>query len=225
MGIKPKLHVFDLWAIIPVAIVGCFIGEIVHVTRSVEAVATVPAKTRTIELGAASPGSSYALTVAIKNPAELHAEDAVAVTVKDAKGELDRKWLHSADLDFYLTLKPRAAGPLTVSLSSSSGTDLPQVTTTLAKIPGLTPKALNSPSHAIIAAGPNGTWQNAQLFELGQTIFGGDDQRPYSPSPTEDRYGAMLKGFQWFKFTFHEKNPRLVYFVLNVTDRDVPLDV
>jgi len=35
----------------------------------------------------------------------------------------------------------------------------------------------------------------------------------------------MLKGFQWFRFTFHEKQPRLVYFVLNVTDRDVPLDV
>ena len=35
----------------------------------------------------------------------------------------------------------------------------------------------------------------------------------------------MLKGFQWFRFTFREKEPRLVYFVLNVTDRDVPLDV
>ena len=35
----------------------------------------------------------------------------------------------------------------------------------------------------------------------------------------------MLKGFQWFRFTFREKQPKLVYFVLNVTDRDVPLDV
>ena len=35
----------------------------------------------------------------------------------------------------------------------------------------------------------------------------------------------MLKGFQWFRFTFRGKQPRLVYFVLNVTDRDVPLDV
>ena len=35
----------------------------------------------------------------------------------------------------------------------------------------------------------------------------------------------MLKGFQWFRFTFHEKQSRLVYFVLNVTDREVPLDV
>ena len=35
----------------------------------------------------------------------------------------------------------------------------------------------------------------------------------------------MVKGFQWFRFTFREKQPKLVYFVLNVTDRDVPLDV
>ena len=35
----------------------------------------------------------------------------------------------------------------------------------------------------------------------------------------------MVKGFQWFRFTFREKQPRLVYFVLNITDRDVPLDV
>ena len=157
MGIKPKFHVTDLWAIVPVAIVGCFIGEVVYVTRSVEAVATVRAKTGTIELGVASPGSSYALSIAIKNPAELHAGEAVAVTVNDAQGELDRKWLHSADLDFYLTLRPRAAGALRVSLSSSSGTDLPHVTTTLAKIPQLTSESSNSSSHAIIAAGPNGT--------------------------------------------------------------------
>ena len=77
----------------------------------------------------------------------------------------------------------------------------------------------------IIAAAPNGSWQNAQPFELGQTIFGSDDERPYAPSKSEDGYAAMVKGFQWFRFTFREKQPKLVYFVLNVTDRDVPYDV
>ena len=77
----------------------------------------------------------------------------------------------------------------------------------------------------MIAAAPNGTWQTAQPFEFGQTIYGSDDERPYAPSRNEDGYAAMLKGFQWFKFTFKEPKPRLVYFTLNVTDRDVPLDV
>ena len=77
----------------------------------------------------------------------------------------------------------------------------------------------------VIAAAPNDTWQCAQPFELGQTIYGSDDERPYAPSKSEDGYAAMVKGFQWFRFTFRGKAPRLVYFVLNVTDRDVPLDV
>ena len=34
-----------------------------------------------------------------------------------------------------------------------------------------------------------------------------------------------MKGFQWFKFTYHGEQPKLVYFVLDITDRDVPLDV
>ena len=55
----------------------------------------------------------------------------------------------------------------------------------------------------VIAAAPNGTWQTAQPFEFGQTIYGSDDERPYAPSPSEDGYQAMLKGFQWFKFTYH----------------------
>ena len=225
MRIKLNCLGIELWAIVPVAIIGCFAAEIIHVTCSVEAGASASANTRTIALGAVDPGSSYALTVAVKDPAQLQAAEAIDLAVRDAKGEIDRKWLHPADLDFYLTLKPREAGPLTVSLSASSGSNLPDISTVLTRVPERSSSASSSDKRGVIAAGPNGTWQNAQSFELGETIFGGDDQRPYSPAPNEDGYRAMLKGFQWFKFTFREKDPRLVYFALNVTDRDVPLDV
>ena len=126
MRIKLNCHGIELWAIVPVAIVGCFVGEIIHVTRSVEASASASANTRTITLGTAYPGSSYALTVAVKDPSELRAGGAIDLTVKDAKGDIERKWLHPADLDFYLTLKPREAGPVTVSLSALSGSNLPR---------------------------------------------------------------------------------------------------
>jgi len=225
MRIRLNHHGIELWAIVPMAIVGCFVGEIIHVTRSVEAGGSVSANTRTIALGTVDPASSYALTVAVKDPSELQVGEAINLTVKDAKGEIDRKWLHPADLDFYLTLKPREAGPVTLSLSASSGANLRQISSVVTRVPERARGASPSDQRGVIAAGPNGTWQNAQPFELGETIFGGDDQRPYSPAPNEDRYRAMLKGFQWFKFTFREKGPRLVYFVLNVTDRDVPLDV
>ena len=134
--------------------------------------------------------------------------DAVHVTVNDAQGEVESKWLHSADLDFYVTLRPRAAGPVTVNLSSEA--HVPEVSATLSKM--LASASLTGKTElrrGIIAAAPNGSWQNAQPFELGQTIFGSDDERPFAPSKSEDGYAATVKGFQWFRFTFRENSPSL----------------
>jgi HEAT repeat protein len=206
------------------------LGSVSYISRFVHA-AQAPSPsppTRTIRLGAARPDSLYAFTLGLKNPAQIQGTDAVRVTVKDAQGEIDSKWLHSADVDFYLTLRPRAAGPVTVSLSADSTVHVPEITASLQKIlqtPDLKRGTVAGQTRGVIAAAPNGTWQSAQSFELGQTIYGSDDERPYAPSKSEDGYAAMLKGFQWFRFTFHENKPRLVYFVLNVTDRDVPVDV
>ena len=216
------------WAIILLFVAAWMIGATIHAGQFVHANQTATPSARSIKLGAARPGSLYAITLWVKDPAQLQGNDSVRVTVSDAQGEVGSKWLHAADLDFYLTLRPRAAGPVTVSLSSSSAAHDPEISATLSKIlqvsAGLPGKS-DAVKRGVIAAAPNDTWQNAQLFELGQTIFGSDDERPYAPSKSEDGYAAMLKGFQWFRFTFREKEPRLVYFVLNVTDRDVPLDV
>jgi hypothetical protein len=220
--------------IVPLAVGAGVIAATVHLDRLVHAgqaaasAAPNPPGSRTIQLGAARPGTLYALTVGVKDPAQLQGSDSVHVTVNDAQGEVESKWLHAADLDLYLTLRPRAAGPVSVSLTSPSQSAAPEIDAHLAKMlqpsAGL-PGKLSSVKRGVIAAEPNGSWEVAQPFELGQTIFGSDDERPYAPSKSEDGYAAMLKGFQWFRFTFHEKEPRLVYFVLNVTDRDVPLDV
>lgn len=204
------------------------IGATTHVGRFVRAaqIASVPA--RSILLGQARFGALYALTLGVKDPAQLQGTNSIRVTVSDAKGEIESKWLHSADLDLYLTLRPRAAGPVTVSLWSPAESHTPEVSATLRKIlqpsAGFSDKSVDV-KRGVIAAAPNSLWQEAQSFELGQTIFGSDDERPYAPSKSEDGYAAMLKGFQWFRVKFRGEQPRLVYFVLNVTDRDVPLDV
>ncbi len=208
------------WTLIPLTVALAVVA--LHKTRPVHADQAPPPTLKTLKLGDAKPGTLYAMTVAIKDPSKLQGADAVLATVKDAQGVIDSKWLHTADLDFYLTLRPRAAGPVTVTLSSSA-TATPETTATLKKI--LQSPTLPTETPGVIAAAPNGTWQTAQPFEFGQTIYGADDERPYAPSRSEDGYAAMLKGFQWFKFTFKEPKPRLVYFTLNVTDRDVPLDV
>ncbi len=216
------------WAIVLLLFLAFMLGSITPIGRFVHAAQSPSPSTRIIRLGSARPDSLYAFTLGLKNPAQFQGTDAVLVTVKDAKGEIESKWLHPADVDFYLTLRPRAAGPVTVSLSADSTVHVPEMTASLHKIlqaPDLKPGTPAGQTRGVIAAAPNGTWQSAQSFELGQTIYGSDDERPYAPSRSEDGYAAMLKGFQWFRFTFRENKPRLVYFVLNVTDRDVPVDV
>jgi hypothetical protein len=236
MGRTPGNRRIASWAIVPLAVMTCIACAIVHIGRPVHAGQVASASERKITLAAVRPGSLYALTLAVKDLAQLQGNDAVKVTVNDAQGEVSSKWLHPADLDFYLTLRPRAAGPVTVNLSSSSGAAggssgaaaaaAPEISATLSKIlqTSSAPGKIDL-KRGVISATPNDTWQIAQPFQLGQTIYGSDDERPYAPSKSEDGYAAMVKGFQWFRFTFREKQPKLVYFVLNVTDRDVPLDV
>jgi HEAT repeat protein len=227
MGLTPGSRKVVRHAIVPLFIAVLTIGATIHMNPFVHADQAALPGTQSIRLGTARAGALYAVTLGVKDPAKLQRNDSIHVTVNDAKGEIESKWLHPADLDFYLTVRPRAAGQVTVNLSSA-GTQVPEMSVTLKHI--LQPAA-GSPSkvadlkRGMIAAAPNGSWQDAQPFELGQTIFGSDDERPFAPSKSEDGYAAMLKGFQWFRFTFRDKRPKLVYFVLNVTDRDVPLDV
>ena len=201
-----------------------------------------------IVLGEARSDSLYAVTVWVKDPAQMQGNNAVRVAVADASGTVAEKWLHSADLDFYVTLQPRVRGPAVVTLTAPEGTELPAVGVAFKPVPMGGAKRVPLAAHlstepathvasltegstaasrppAIIAAQPNTTWETAQPFEFGQTIYGSADGRPYAPAPAEDAYAAMLKGFQWFRFTFQGTAPRLAYFVLNITDRDVPLDV
>jgi HEAT repeat protein len=172
-----------------------------------------------IVLGEAEPGSLYAVTIAVKDPAQLPANAAFLVSIADSQGNIAEKSLHAQDLDFYLTLRPRSRGTVTATLRGVSGQTPPQVTTAFRRI------AESSSASAVIAAQPNNTWQTAQTIEFGQTVYGAADERPYAPAPDEDRYAALLKGFQWFKFTYHGEQPQLVYFVVDITDREVPLDV
>ncbi len=164
-------------------------------------------------------GELYSLTVWIKDPAAVPSTAEIGVEVDDASGAVVQKTLHEGDLDLYLTLRPRANGSGAVKFHWNEAAAKLDVGVDLRPIRTARDAAV------AIAAQPNGTWQDAQEFRYGQIIYGSSDERPYSPAASEDTYQALLKGFQWFKFTFTGTSPRLVYFVLNVLDRDVPPDV
>ena len=100
---------------------------VLHVGRSVRADQSNSQNVREIHLGRVRPDGLYALTVWVKDPAQLQGNDAVLVTVNDASGEVESKWLHTGDLDFYLTLHPRAAGLVNVALSAPANVRIPDI--------------------------------------------------------------------------------------------------
>ena len=193
----------------------CCIGLVIGARQ----VADSPEREKRLTLGAANRNSLYAVTVAIKDPAQLQTGQSILVSVQDARGAVAEKRLHAGDLDFYLTVRPRESGSVIATIKTESGEKVPELTSAFQQVPGAGAKS------AVLAAMPNSTWQAAQPVEFGQTIFGASDERPYTPGPGEDRYAALVKGFQWFKFTFHGEKPKLAYFVLDFIDREVPLDV
>ncbi len=66
---------------------------------------------------------------------------------------------------------------------------------------------------------PNDDWQRADELRLGTTVFGGGDDVEYLDHRDEGR-----TGFDWFTFT-HEGPPKLVFFELDLRDRDVPCSI
>ena len=98
------------WGLLLLAGGAMMAALLLHVGRSVRADQANSQNVREIHLGRVRLDTLYALTVWIKDPAQLQGNDAVLVTVSDASGKVESKWLHAGDLDFYLTLRPRAAG-------------------------------------------------------------------------------------------------------------------
>src|SRR5579864_2069331 len=142
MGFTPKSRRAVCLAIVPL-IVAAWIAVSLRTGRTVQAAPTG----RTVSLGAARGGEMYAVTVSVKDPSQLQGSDAVHATISDAQGEIESKWLHPADLDFYLTVRPRGDGPVTVNLSPASDAHLPEVTTSMRAIPGLADTTIASRAH------------------------------------------------------------------------------
>ena len=163
-------------------------------------------------------GEFYAVTISVDALDRMTGDCEIESSISDVRGVVATKILSPGDLDFYVTLRPRATGNGMVRLVRRAAAHNIPVSV------DCRPMRM-ARSGAIVAALPNSTWQQAQEFELGQTIFGTSDDRAFIPAPSEDAYQALVKGFQWFKFTYKGTGAKLVYFTLDVLDREVPVDI
>ena len=69
---------------------------------------------------------------------------------------------------------------------------------------------------AAIEAEPNDSWRQANLLRLGRDVYGSADDVDYLENPSEGK-----SGLDWFRFEVTDEKPILVYFQLDLLDRDV----
>jgi hypothetical protein len=132
------------------------------------------------------------------------------VEVKLPSGAL-RKTLHAGDLDW--TLPFAGVGPATVTT-----------------VCPLSLRLTEWPATAPIENEPNDTWQQANAHALGSVTFGTADDAPYFPVPGTAALALKKSAFEqapdWFKIDFDETNPKLVFFQIELMERDqIPADV
>src|SRR5262249_7665473 len=67
-----------------------------------------------------------------------------------------------------------------------------------------------------IEAEPNDSWREANELRLGRAVYGTGDDVDYLENPAEGK-----TGLDWFRFDVTDDKPILVYFQLDLLDRDV----
>jgi hypothetical protein len=73
---------------------------------------------------------------------------------------------------------------------------------------------------AALEAEPNDSWQEANPLVLGRTVYGGSDDLEYLNNQEEYK-----SGWDWFRLDYTLSEPKLVFFELDLPDRDVSLQL
>ncbi|MEO7142122.1 MAG: HEAT repeat domain-containing protein [Bryobacteraceae bacterium] len=174
-------------------------------------------RTGTVSLPSLSPRENYSLLYTVKAPGALPPDARIQVALSDGGTVLASKTLHAGDADFYAPFHvARATRP--VLKVTVAGTVSAQFHLLVNRWPAST----------ALDAGVNHRWQDASPMELGKTVFASGDTMDYVPVPGTSRKSAIegAMGEDWYRFHFDGARPKLVFFQLELMDRDdLPVDV
>jgi len=156
-----------------------------------------------VSLGGVAVNSGAAYTISLEGPGHLRLG----------------KRLHAGDPSIFVTFRPIQSGPAVVRWrqtqeggSFASETPTVQVLIRRMQVTKAEEKAFETE--------PNDTWQEANSLELGRTVYGGSDDIEYLDNNEEYKVG-----WDYFRIDFDQADPKLVFFELDLPDRDVPLQL
>jgi HEAT repeat protein len=173
-------------------------------------------RTMSVALPGVAPGNQYSLLYSLDSLSGLGQDARVEVVVRQGAEILVAKTLHAGDADFYTQFHVARPGATEVSVKATSarGTYHLQVN----RWP-LTAEVKSSPGHR---------WQDAQKIAIGGTVFAHGDEAEYVPLPGTAR-AALIEdpaSTDWYRFDFADSNPKLVFFQIELMERDqIPVNV
>jgi hypothetical protein len=181
-------------------------ASVVIPSRSLEA-----GESARLALGTVESGQTYRLLVSVVG-APLAPNDPIRVELTGPGSDRSAKDLHAGDPDFYLPYRPSRVGAANLTMARPAGDKASPVTIRV----DWTRLDLSASDRAAIEAEPNDSWQRANVLVLGRDVYGSADDVDYLDNKNEGK-----SGLDWFRFEVKEDKPILVYFQLDLLDRDV----
>ena len=126
--------------------------------------------------------------------------------------EISKK-LHSGDPGTYFIIRAAQAGPARLTLEAPAGA----LTTPIHFEAEIRPLNVSQQNQVQIVPNTARDWQHASPMVLGKTVFGTSDDIEYLYNTDEGKVG-----WQWLTFDYNLPKPKLVFFELDLLDRDVP---
>jgi hypothetical protein len=162
-------------------------------------------------LGTVKAGETYRLLVAVAD-ATLPTGSRIRVELEIPGVHRLIKDLHAGDPDVYLPCRPTQEGAamLRLTRSPAPGPAALSVRVEWARL------SLDIAERVAIEAEPNDSWREANPLELGRDVYGSADDVDYLENAHEGR-----SGLDWFRFEVTDEKLVLVYFQLDLLDRDV----
>ena len=202
-----------------------FLGSIVPIAASAAALAaplatliskTGPVRSGAIALPDLNPASQYSLLFSVTRLRDLGPAARLDLELRQGGSLLASKTLQAGDPDYYVQFRVPLQG--SASLSIRTGHAAGRYLLQLNRWP-LSPTVKSAPDHR---------WQEATAISLGQTVFASGDDAQYIPLPGTPRRAIVEDpaGIDWYRFEFSSDTPKLVFFQIDLMERDqIPSNV
>lgn len=171
-------------------------------------------KSESITLPGLNRDHQYSLLYSFNKPGVGDAQ--VRVEVVQGTRILAARTLHMGDPDWYTQFRVPQAGDAVVRISAPASR-------------GQFSLQVNQwPASQKVKSGPIHAWQAAMPIELGSTVFASGDEAPYIPLDLSARRANAENtgGLDWYRFDFKGAAPKLVFFQIELLDRDqIPVNI